>query len=424
MTTEQAQTLTTAQVATLSTSQVAALQTADLSSLKTTQIVSLTTAGIAALSSSQIQSLKTSQIAALTTKQVVAITTDNVAALTTVQVSAFTTRQVEAFTNPQVAALGTTNVQYLTAGTPIVLDLNGNGISTQSINNGVKFDIFGVGKDVNTGWVSGGDGLLVMDRNHDGSVSGGGELFGVGTTLANGQRAGNGYLALGELDSNSDGVINADDANFADLMVWVDGDSDGTSQAPELHSLSSLGITQLDLTAQKSSLEDNGNMVGLVSSYTTADGEQHAMADVWFATSQTSAPPVVGGAVNGPPTLVDVVAPPAQNASQAVGVAAASVEPDLRTQVSSLVDVMSTFDSSGRQLATDATSETQLNVGLAGATSIPVLAGNLVGMVDALKQFDANGQALHGPKMSAAASASTLESKPRRPDVDILANGK
>ena len=59
---------------------------------------------------------------------------------------------------------------------------------------------------------AGGDGLLVMDRNHDGVINNGSELFGVGTVLANGKHAKDGYVAMAEQDSNHDGKL--DKAKF------------------------------------------------------------------------------------------------------------------------------------------------------------------------------------------------------------------
>ena len=64
-------------------------------------------------------------------------------------------------------------------------------------------------------------------------------------------------------------------------------------------------------------------------------------------------------------------------------------------------------------------------VSATGASGAPALsAGGLAGMVDALKQFDANGQALHAVKSVATGMTHALETKPRKPDVDVLANGK
>lgn len=131
--------------------------------------------------------------------------------------------------------------------------------------------------------MAGNDGLLVMDRNHDGVINNGSELFGMGTVLANGKRATDGYVALAAEDTNHDGKIDSHDAHWKELKVWVDGNHDGKTDAGELKTLDEIGIASLDLNATKNGAIDNGNLVGLVSSYTTTDGKQHQMADVWFA---------------------------------------------------------------------------------------------------------------------------------------------
>jgi hypothetical protein len=133
------------------------------------------------------------------------------------------------------------------------------------------------------GWASSTDGLLVMDRNHDGKINDGTELFGVATLDAHGHRAGNGYNAMALEDSNHDGKLTATDAHFADLRLWVDANSNGITDAGELHALAEYGITELSLNAQAGTGVDHGNVLGLTSSYTTADGAKHDMADVWFA---------------------------------------------------------------------------------------------------------------------------------------------
>jgi hypothetical protein len=127
-----------------------------------------------------------------------------------------------------------------------------------------------------------GDGLLALDRNGDGVINDGSELFGSATKLADGATAGNGYVALAAMDSNHDGKISALDGGFGDLRVWVDANADGVSQAGELKTLAKLRITSLNLDVQTDGSVDHGNIIGLTSSYTTADGGQHAAADVWF----------------------------------------------------------------------------------------------------------------------------------------------
>jgi len=83
-------------------------------------------------------------------------------------------------------------------------------------------------------------------------------------------------------DSNGDGVGDQADAAFADLRLWVDANSDGITDAGELHTLSEFGITSMRLGYTQTDTLDNGNLLALSSSYTTSDGQTHDMADVWF----------------------------------------------------------------------------------------------------------------------------------------------
>ena len=154
-----------------------------------------------------------------------------------------------------------------------------------------------------TGWVGQGDGLLAWDRSGDGLINNGAELFGTATPLADGSAAKDGFAALAELDSNSDGVINIDDVDFAALRVWQDNNADGISQAHELSSLSDLGIASISVNGEATSVWDNGNWIGLTTGYQTADGQTHEIADVWFATADAS---VVDAGVQ----LVGVTPPP------------------------------------------------------------------------------------------------------------------
>lgn len=69
---------------------------------------------------------------------------------------------------------------------------------------------------------------------------------------------------------------------FSELAVWTDADRDGHTDAGELRSLTDHGIVALNLSAQTSNVVDNGNLLGLVSSYETADGTTRDLVDVWF----------------------------------------------------------------------------------------------------------------------------------------------
>ena len=166
-------------------------------------------------------------------------------------------------------------------GDPLALDLDRDGIETIGANGTVLFDHDGDGVKTGTGWVSADDGLLVLDRNGNGQIDTGAELFGVDTVLANGQKASDGFAALRDLDANGDGVFNAQDARFADVRVWRDLNQNGASQAGELFTLQTLGITAINLNATAAPVNlGNGNVQTATATYALADGTTGATAGV------------------------------------------------------------------------------------------------------------------------------------------------
>lgn len=168
---------------------------------------------------------------------------------------------------------------------PIVLDLDGDGIETIGANdfNGAMFDHDNDGIRTATGWVKSDDGFLVVDRNGDGIINDGSELFGDGTLLSNGKFAKNGYEALAEFDSNDDGIIDDKDINFNQLKVWRDLNQDGKTDQNEIFSLDQLGIKSLSLNyTNANKTYDNGNILAELGSYETVDGKKREMGDVNF----------------------------------------------------------------------------------------------------------------------------------------------
>ncbi|WP_445114755.1 hypothetical protein [Acinetobacter sp. WZC-1] len=169
---------------------------------------------------------------------------------------------------------------------PLILDLNGDGIiGTVTINKfqGAVFDGDNDGLKTATGWVSPEDGLLVRDINNDGIINSGAELFGDSTKLANGTNAQNGFSALSDLDSNGDGKVDNNDANFNELKVWKDTNGDGVSQTTELFTLNEVGIESLNTGI--SSIDNqqvDGGYIAETGSYTKIDGSIGKMADVNF----------------------------------------------------------------------------------------------------------------------------------------------
>ena len=172
---------------------------------------------------------------------------------------------------------------------PLILDLDGDGIETSGVTT-ILFDHDGDGIKTGTGWVSADDGFLVLDRNGNGSIDNGTELFGDATALHGGGRAADGFAALTQEDSNHDGKVDQLDASWHQLRVWRDVNQDGISQTEELLTLSQLGIASISTAKTRHGwLLGNGNQLAERGTYTRTGGvvgipgEVRQMADVNLA---------------------------------------------------------------------------------------------------------------------------------------------
>jgi Ca2+-binding RTX toxin-like protein len=181
------------------------------------------------------------------------------------------------------------NAKYRAAITPprrdpLAIDLDGDGIETVGIpTTGVPilFDHDADGVKTGTGWLKGDDAWLVLDRDGNGTIDSGREMFGVDTLISRratiwggsyetlamdgfdalrGLDVGNGTAAPGP--GGNDGVFNSNDIAFSQVQLWRDLNQDGISQANELSSLASAGITAINLTPTASTTNlGNGNSV-------------------------------------------------------------------------------------------------------------------------------------------------------------------
>ncbi|WP_363737436.1 Ig-like domain-containing protein [Sphingobium sp. LMA1-1-1.1] len=165
---------------------------------------------------------------------------------------------------------------------PIILDLDGDGVEMRSIKKAkAAFDMNGDGIADNTGWVGKGDGFLVIDRDGDGSITSASEL----SFLTEKSNAKSDLDALGALDSNKDGKIDASDTRFGELKIWVDSDGDGATDSGELKSLADHGITSISLSSRavEQNVKIGSNVVLATSTFTRANGSVGTVGDVALA---------------------------------------------------------------------------------------------------------------------------------------------
>jgi len=183
----------------------------------------------------------------------------------------------------QLFTTAITSVDPQPTGSPLVLDLDGDGVETTSVNDGSYFDHDANGFAEQTGWASSDDGLLAWDRNGDGIINDGKELFGNETLLQSGYKASNGFQALAEWDDNLDGKIDSNDSIWSNLKIWQDYDGDGYSSADELQTLSELGILSINTDYTDSSyIDPQENEHRQVGSFSWSDGTTGTASDVWF----------------------------------------------------------------------------------------------------------------------------------------------
>jgi hypothetical protein len=140
---------------------------------------------------------------------------------------------------------------------PIIISLSCNRPRLSSLDGGVLFDIRNAGVLDQVAWpVDGVSGFLALDRNGNGQIDSGAELFGNHTPLQAGGTSENGYEALKEFDVDGDEWIESDDTVYGLLRLWIDRNRDGVSQPDELHGLEGVGIIALSLRYESSRYTD------------------------------------------------------------------------------------------------------------------------------------------------------------------------
>lgn len=126
---------------------------------------------------------------------------------------------------------------------PLVINHDGRGVKLS--DNKIDFDLTGDGNEESISNIQAGSSFLALDRNGDGIINDGTELFG--------PTSGNGYEELRELDSDSNGWIDENDELFYDLKLWrPDGESYSLLDR-------SVGAISLDSVAGNFQLKDSSD---------------------------------------------------------------------------------------------------------------------------------------------------------------------
>ena len=175
----------------------------------------------------------------------------------------------------------TLQLSITSSADPLVLDLSGDGIALPGFgSNRVLFDMNGDGECDETYWITGDDAFLAMDVNGNGLVDGIQELFSEYFSIG----AESGFSAILELDHNSDGKLDSDDALWGDIVVWRDVNVDGRSEPSEISSLRQYDISSISLgnNAETEGHESDQVSASIVGSTSNSSGEEWMLAEIEF----------------------------------------------------------------------------------------------------------------------------------------------
>ncbi len=162
---------------------------------------------------------------------------------------------------------------------PIILDLDGNGAKLVARSKSkASFDWDGDGTRDKTGWMGKGDGMLVYDRDRNGTVSGANELSFIEDTPG----AKSDLDGLRAFDSNGDGIFSSSDQAWADFRVWKDKNSNGAVDKGEFLTMAKARIASISLagTATQQNWGMADNIVINHGRFTRTNGKTGALADV------------------------------------------------------------------------------------------------------------------------------------------------
>lgn len=160
--------------------------------------------------------------------------------------------------------------------TPLVLAFDAQPIVFDTSPGRFAFE---AGTPVASDWPTAVTPWIALDRDGDGAITSGAELFGDGTGDAH-----DGFEALAALDANRDGSIDRRDPAFADLVLWADADADRRSTRAELRPLADV-VDAIPLAHHIDARCVRGNCEGERGSFTWRDGDRlrtGAIVDVYL----------------------------------------------------------------------------------------------------------------------------------------------
>lgn len=171
-------------------------------------------------------------------------------------------------------------------GFPMAIDIDGDGLDTIDINNSqIYFDVDNDGFREQTGWISGKEAILAIDKNENGKIDNQSEMFGSTEKT--------GVEELRELDTNGDGIINAQDSDFNKIRLWQDLNENGVTDEGELKTLAEAGIESIYTSAYKINSLNNNNIITEKATIQYTDGSTKDLYDV--ATQYNDMYTVYGG---------------------------------------------------------------------------------------------------------------------------------
>jgi hypothetical protein len=133
---------------------------------------------------------------------------------------------------------------------PVVIALDGGAYPMSGTGDPVLFDINATGTPIRTAWTAPAANVafLWLDRNHNGKVDDGTELFGTATPTHNGLPVTNGFDAMLELDANRNGLLDDADPVWPELKLWRDLNHNGISEADEISTVASSNLAAISTT--------------------------------------------------------------------------------------------------------------------------------------------------------------------------------